>query len=62
MQIKIVCWFLMGWGGYGVGQWGGGAGGKSPNKDAKTEALKMIGQRSYLCQHHIPRTSFNSNT
>ena len=30
-----------------------------PNYDAKTEALKMIGQRSNLCQRHIPRTSFN---
>ena len=26
----------------------------------KTEALKMIGKRTYLCPRHIPRTSFNS--
>ena len=35
-------------------------GGRAPNKDDETEALKMIGQRSNLCQRHSPRTSFNS--
>ena len=48
--------------GYGGGQWGGGFGGKSLNKDAKTEALKMIGQQPNLSQCHSPRTSFNSWT
>ena len=51
-----------GGGGYGGGQWDGGFGGCALNKDAKTEALKMIGQGSNLCQRHIPRTSFNSKT
>ena len=37
-------------------------GGQALNKDAKTEALNMIFQRSNLCQCHSLRTSFNSNT
>ena len=49
-------------GGQGDGQWSGGFGGQSLNKDAKTEAIKMIGQQSNLFQRHIPRTSFNSKT
>ena len=61
MQIKIVCWFSKGKGGdNGVGKWGGGFCGRALNKDAETKALKMIGQRPNLCQHHSPRTSFNS--
>ena len=62
MKIKIVCWFSMGKGGYGGGQCSGVLGGQALNKNTKTEALKMIGQRSNLCQCHSPRTSFNSNT
>ena len=46
-------------GGSGGGKWSGGFGGRALNKDSKTEALKMIGQRSNLCQRHSPRTSFN---
>ena len=30
-------------------KWGGVLGGRALNKDAKTEALKMIGQQSNLC-------------
>ena len=37
-------------------------GGRALNKDAETEALKMIGQRSNLCQHYSPGNSFNSKT
>ena len=48
--------------GYGGGQYSGGFGGRSLNKYSKTEALKMIGQRSNLCQCHSPSTSFNSMT
>ena len=47
-------------GGYGCGQWSGGLGGRALDKDAKTETLKMIVQRSNLCQRHSPRTNFNS--
>ena len=52
--------FNGGGGGYGGGKWSGGFGGRALNKDAKTEALKMIGQRPNVYQRHIPRTSFNS--
>ena len=48
--------------GYSGGKWGGGFGGIALNKDAETEALKMIGEQLNLCQHHIPRTIFNSKT
>ena len=40
----------------------GGFGRRSLNKDAKSKALKMTGQRSNLRQRHILRTIFNSNT
>ena len=33
-------------GGKGGGKWSGGFGWRALNKDAETEALKMIGQRS----------------
>ena len=53
----------MGKGGGGVGgQWSGGFGWRSLNKDAENDVLKMIGQQSNLWQHHIPTTSFNSKT
>ena len=42
-----------------MGWWWGG---RALNKDAKTEALEMIGQKSNLCACHISRTSFNSWT
>ena len=42
MQIKIVCCFSMGG---GVGQCSGGFEGQALNKDSKTEARKIIGQR-----------------
>ena len=45
----------------GGGKWSGGFGGKVLHKDAGTEALKMICQRSNLCQRHSPGTSFNLN-
>ena len=44
MKIKIVCRFLMGkLRGYVGGQCNGGFGWWALNKDAETEALKMIG-------------------
>ena len=49
-------------GGCGGGKRSGGFGGQAINKDAKTEALKIIGKRSNVCQRHIPRASFNSKT
>ena len=42
-------------GGEGGGQWSGGLGGQAFNKDSKTEVLKMIGQRSNLCQRGFPQ-------
>ena len=62
MQIKIVCWFLLGKGGDKVLGNGVIFGVQAPNKYSKTEALNIIGQRSNLCQRHIPRKSFNSKT
>ena len=47
---------------YGGGKWSGGFGGQALNRDAETEALKMIGQRSNLCKRHSPKTGFNLNT
>ena len=44
------------------GKCGGSFGGRALNKDAKTEALNMIGKWSNLCQCRRPRTSFNSWT
>ena len=48
-------------GGGGGGQWSGGFGGRELNQENKTEVLKMIGQRSNVCQLQSPRTIFNSN-
>ena len=60
MQIKKVCWFSIGkGGGYCGGKWSGGFGRQSLNNDAKTEALKMIGQILNLYKCHSPRMSFN---
>ena len=54
--------FNSGVGGYGFGKSSCGLGGRELNKDAKTEAFNMIGQRLNLCQRQIPMTSFNSWT
>ena len=54
MQIKIVSFFSMEKeGGKVVGN-GVLNVGRALNKYTKTEALKMIDQRSNLCQRHIP--------
>ena len=63
MQIKIVYWFSIVKGGDTVVvNEVVVLGGRALNKDAKTEALKMIGQLSNLCQRHSSRASFNSKT
>ena len=63
MKIKIVFFFSMEKGGGKV--MGNGVvvlGYEHLIRIPKTEAFKMIGQRSNLCQLHSPRTSFNSRT
>ena len=42
-KLKYYADFQWGRRGYDGGQWSGGSGGQELNKDAKTEALKMIG-------------------